>query len=262
MSDGGLGNRPPSQIRFRRKLPVTNISKYLIAFVAALALATSVQAQTSLTQTTLSAAISSSARTIPVASVTGISAGSVALIDSEIVAVASTGTNSFAVAPRGAAGTFGAPHVSGAMVLVGPAPAFIAYDPSGACTNGQGLFLYSPVVNTRTGNEWLCSSVTGKVIPGFGNTAAQSAPATAVASAAGKVTPSGPLFHITGALAITGFNIPVGFDPTEGQTVCAIPDGAFTTTNANNIAIASTGVVSKLLCWAYDPNAAKFYPTY
>jgi hypothetical protein len=80
-----------------------------------------------------------------------------------------------------------------------------------------------------------------------------------VASAAGLVTPSGPLFHITGTAAITGFNIPVGF---TGGSFTVIPDGAFTTTTANNIAIASTAVVSKPLTFTFDAGTAKFYPSY
>jgi len=163
---------------------------------------------------------------------------------------------------RGYNGTVATGHVSGAMVLIGPPEAFVTTDLSGSCTNGTGSFRFTPVVNIRNGNQWLCSTVTGKVIPGFGNIADPSQVSTAVASAAGLVTPSGPLFHITGALAITGFNIPVGFDPKVGGMICAIPDAAFTTTAANNIALASTGVISKTLCWTYDGNTAKFYPSY
>lgn len=238
---------------------------FSLALVALLVPFTALHAQTALTQTTLTAAITSGTRTIPVASVTGILAGYGAIVNNEAFSVyAVNSTNkTLTVAPRGSSGTKAFAHVNGSMVLVGPTPAFISYDPSGTCTNGQGLFLYSPVVNVITGNQWLCSSVTGQVVPGFGNASAQAAPTTAVASAAGLITPSGPLFHITGALGITGFNIPVGFDPKEGQTFCAIPDGIFTTTAANNIALASTAVVSRTLCWAYDPAAAKpFFPSY
>lgn len=235
-----------------------------LSLLAALVSFSPAYAQTALTATTLSAAIDSQTRTIPVPSLTGIVAGNFALIDNEALPIVSTNSSAltFSVAPRGAGGTLASAHKSGSMVLSGPAQAFIAYDPAGTCTNGSGLFLYSPIVNTRTGNQWLCSSVTGKVIPGFGNQVDVAAPSTAVASAAGKITPSGPMFHVTGTAAVTGFNIPVGFDPTSGGQVCVIPDGLFTTTNANNFAIASTAVVSKLLCWAYDPNTAKFYPSY
>jgi hypothetical protein len=143
------------------------------------------------------------------------------------------------------------------MVLVGAPNLFNSYDPTGGCT-AVNTFV-TPWVNTTSGNEWLCSTVTNSWVPGFGNDAALDVPTAAVASAAGLITPSGPLFHVTGTAAITGFNIPVGF---AFGSFCVIPDGIFTTTNANNIAIASTAVVSKVDCWQYDPATAKFYPSY
>lgn len=166
---------------------------------------------------------------------------------------------------RGVAGTAQTAHVSGAMVLVGPPNAFRGYDPQGGCavtSDGYGPTgqQYSNLtVNLASGYQWICSSVTNSWVPGWNNPNAP-AVSTAVASAAGLVTPSGPMFHVTGALAITGFNIPLGF---SGGQFVILPDGAFTTTNANNIAIASTGVVSKALTYSYDVNAAKpFFPSY
>jgi hypothetical protein len=242
-----------------------NMKKTTLSLSLFLLLAVSAFGQTALTATTLSSAVSTSyGTTITVASATGItvSPATILYVDGEAMVVNSVSSTNIGVR-RGAVGTAANPHLSGAMVLAGPPAAFISYDPSGSCTNGQGLFLYSPIVNVRRGNQWLCSSVTSRIVPGFGNidfTPPQ--PTTAVASAAAKVTPSGPLFHITGALAITGFNIPVGFDPKGGGTICVIPDGTFTTTTANNIGLASTAVVSKTLCWTYDANTAKFYPSY
>jgi hypothetical protein len=220
-------------------------------------------AQTSLTQTTLSAAINSSATSFKVASATGITATNTVLyVDKEAMFVNAVNSTTVSVT-RGYNGTVGRGHTSGVMVLSGPPNAFVTTEPSGACTNAQGVFQFSPVVNIRTGNQWLCSTVTGRVVPGWGNSSSEPSVTTAVASAAGLVTPSGPLFHITGALAITGFNIPVGLDTKAGGVVCAIPDGTYTTTAANNIALASTAVVSKTMCWAIDGNAAKpFFPSY
>jgi hypothetical protein len=159
---------------------------------------------------------------------------------------------------RGAAGTAAVNHISGAIVIIGPRQAFIAYDPDGACTAANTA--YTPTINIKNGYQWLCSTVSGvlKWVPGFNNPNPPE-PSAAVASAAGLITPSGPLFHITGTAAITGFNLPVGF---QKGVICAIPDGIFTTTNANNIALASTAVVSKTLCWTYDKGTAKFYPSY
>ena len=240
-----------------------NILKISLFALVALA-GVSLEAQTLQTATTLSAAIASYTNRFPVASTTAIAAGSTVLyVDNEAMFVNSVSTTGNIVGvTRGYAGTKAFGHPTGAMVLVAPPQAFISYEPSGSCTNGQGLFLYSPIVNVVSGNQWICSTVTGKVVPGFANAADQPQVTTAVASAAGKITPSGPLFHITGTSAITGFNVPVGFDPTAGGTICAIPDGIFTTTNANNIALASTGVVNKELCWAYDAGTTKFYPSY
>jgi len=228
-------------------------------------------AQTSLTATTLGSAVNAiNQRTIQLASATGVVApsaltgsGSELFIDSEAFTVTSV-SGTYVTVTRGASGTAASAHVLGAMVLIGPPQAFIStpFDPAGACKVGAGIFQYSPLINVRTGNEWLCSTITGKVVPGFSNVAGVPQVTTAVASAAGLVTPSGPLFHITGALAITGFNIPVGFDPKEGGTISVIPDGAFTTTTAGNIAVASTAVVGKVLSFTYDANTAKFYPSY
>jgi hypothetical protein len=219
-------------------------------------------------QTTLTSAIDSQTRTLPLNTVTNILVGYGAAVDNEVLMVVGVNTSAklVTVAPRGAYGTFAAPHKSGTMVLFAPASAFIKYVPAGTCTAGQGLFYQSSIlVTTDSGNagaQWVCSSVTGKIVPGWGNGTVPPAPTAAVASVAGQITPSGSLFHITGGLAITGFLIPTGFDPTEGSTVCVIPDGTFTTTTANNIAVASTAVVGKVLCWAFDPNTAKFYPYY
>lgn len=229
--------------------------------------------QTSLNQTTLSGAITSGVRQFQLASCTGVVApstgggGSLLYIDREALAInqiINPTSCLVSVAPRGSAGTKAFAHLTGTMVLVGPASAFIGFDLSGSCTVGSGKFLYTPVVNINNGNQFLCSTVTGKVIPGWASDG--SIPVgvnTVVASAAGLVTPSGPLFHVSGALAITGFNIPLGFDPTGNSGFCIVPDGAFTTTNANNIVIASTGVVGKTLCYTYDSHAAKgFSPSY
>lgn len=235
-----------------------------LLFVAVLA-AASIAAfgQTALTQTTLSAAVGSATRSIPLTSATGVTANQTLLyIDQEALFVTATSGTLATVGPRGSSGTKAFAHASGAMVLLGPPPAFISYQPAGSCTNGQGLFLYSPVVNINTGDQWLCSTVTGKIVPGFNNFKVAPQVSTAVTSTAGKITPSGPLFHITGTAAITGFNIPVGFDPLGSGQVCVVPDAAFTTTTANNIALNSTGVLNKLICWAYDGKTGSFYPTY
>ena len=179
-------------------------------------------------------------------------------------------TNQFTVL-RGLSGTATQAHLSGAPVLVwsdqvndhlyGRLGGFQGSDPkTPSCTPGNTML---PWVNVTTGAQWLCSSISNTWVPGWNNPATKR-PTAAVASAAGLITPSGPLFHITGALGITGFNIPIGFNATAtgGDSFCVIPDGAFTTTTANNIAVASTAVVSKPLCWQWDAGTSKFIPSY
>lgn len=220
-------------------------------------------AQTSLTSTTLSAAVTSSANTIRVASASGItvSAGTTAtglFIDNEYLVVTAVNGTTLTVS-RGQSGTRANSHASGATVLAGPPRAFYDVDPSGSCTAAQTA--YTPYINILTGNQWLCSTVTTTWVPGFGNpgnSGSPIAPTAAVASVAGATTISGPLFHITGTEAITSFTLPVGFK----QGFCVIPDGAFTTVAGNNIAEATTADANQTLCFTYDPVTAKLYSSY
>ena len=96
-------------------------------------------------------------------------------------------------------------------------------------------------------------------VAGFNNPEPNKGPTAAVASAAGAILPSGPLFHVTGALAVTGFTIPVGF---AGGSFVVIPDGAFTWTTAGNIAVAGTAVVNRALTFTWDSSVSKFNPSY
>lgn len=235
----------------------TYVFTLLLLFLAAALSFGQTTAVHTATQSSLPAAIANARQnTIYPSSVTAYVPGYVLYVDREAMVISSANATTKAVTlQRGQHGTSAVAHASGAMTLIGPPQVFQTYDPSGACS---APVLASPWVNIRTGEQWLCSTISGTWVPGWNN-AEPSLPTTAVASAAGLVTPSGPLFHITGALAITGFNIPLGFARGE---ICVIPDGAFTTTTANNIAIASTGVVGKRLCWAYDPATTKFYPSY
>jgi hypothetical protein len=222
----------------------------------------------SLTQTTLSSAVVKTDKVINVTSATGINAPSASTPASELYVMAPGNPRGEVMLVQAVSGTTitvargrqGAQtdFPSGSIVLIGQPNWFRDYDPSGGCT--LSLTYVAPWVNTKTGQESLCSSVTNSWVPGFGSPSGDAfAPTAAVASAAGLITPSGPLFHVTGTAAITGFNVPVGFN---GGSFTVIPDGIFTTTTANNIALASTAVVSKPLTFTYDPNTAKFYPSY
>lgn len=238
-------------------------------------------AQTSLTQTSLSAAMDAQTQTAVLASITNVNPiargqfQSILCIEQECDGVISVNAaNNNVALSRGQYGKVGS-HTSGAMILVcaaapNGANPFAAYPecfdhdpPPTGCNpvSGPSQVVVTPWLNMITGNAWLCSNVTLSWVPGFGNTSVPPQPTAAVASAAGLITPSGPLFHITGALAITGFNIPLGF---SRGTFCAIPDGPgqFTTTTAGNIALASTAIIGRTICFTWDPVAAKWYPSY
>lgn len=273
-----------------------NRFKILFLSVMLVCFGASALGQSSLTQTTLAAAQgigpaslgsgtqSSFSTTISLASATGVTQAqngqpvTYVYVDQELEGILTsiTGSTTIFNVLRAQGGTKAAAHVTADMALIGiVTPQFGGQSGSGGFQftdpqfNGTCLGTgtnQTPWVNVLTGNQWLCSSVTGTWVPGFNNFYApeQARTTVAVASAAGLVTPSGPLFHITGALAITGFNIPTGFNATAagGGSFCIIPDGAFTTTTATNIALASTGVVNKLLCYQWDNTNSKFVPSY
>ncbi len=144
----------------------------------------------------------------------------------------------------------------------------------------RGIFFQAGTVtdayivgNTLTGNvtsptffqnTWGAGAVIGPNITG-GSDTTQSyiGTGTAVTSAA-SITPTGPIFHVTGTASI---NTIVATGPPAGgggtsYCITIVPDGAFTTATGNNIAVASTAVVNKLLTMCYDATAGKWYPSY
>lgn len=261
--------------------------KKLLLLAAVICLSFSAFGQTALVQTTLSAAMqSSSTTTVAVASATGIAAGSILYIEDgtayngEAMFVNSVSGTTLGVT-RGYSGTAANPHISGALVFVSPAastglPAFYTYDPAGAAPFVNGTSSCSntaetPWINVRTGNQWLCSTVSLSWVPGFFNFEAPPGVTTAVASVAGVTAVSGPLFHVTGTNAITAWGSSTtrgsvgqggGTSDTIGSAFCVIPDAIFTTTATNNIALASTAVVNKTLCFTYDQTNKKYVPSY
>ena len=229
-------------------------------FAVAFSFAITANAQVySLTQTTLSSAIATGAvQTFTVASATGItvSPATYLYVEQEAMLVLAVNGTAITVA-RGQNTTKAAGHPTAAMVLIGSPDWFSDTDPTGACVTASTKT--APHVNVLTGKEWLCSTITLSWVPGFQNTTLPARVTAAVASAAGLITPSGPLFHVTGTAAITGFTIPVGF---AYGSFSVIPDGIFTTTTANNVAIASTAVVGKLLTFTWDDKNSNFVPSY
>lgn len=261
------------------------------------ALAGTMFGQTALTQTTLAAAVngptlysgnSNALQTqVTLTSVTGVNGpvlGSqpttLLYVGKEAMAVMAVNSTTKVVQVLRAYGGVGAPHPNGDMVLIGaiassnpalaqggnPVAGFFEFDPSGNCT--ASATQTTPWINISTGAQWLCSTLTNTWVPGFGNPGNSGTPnamSAAVASAT-TLTPSGPLFHITGSTAVTTIGIPIGFNATAvgGGQFCVIPDNATAAgfTAGNNIAISTTFVVNKLLCMTWDATNSKFVPTY
>jgi hypothetical protein len=231
--------------------------------VSLFALATFADAQSNtFTQTSITAAMTATQNYAVLASATNVAAAKGILIDSELMVVGKYYTTGLTVPVTRDTQKKGQ-HASGAAALVGKPAWFSTFDPYGGCTAANTLVTpWVTVPNQFLGGDarqWICSTILNRWVPGWNNDLAPPQPTAAVASAAGLITPSGQLFHITGVLAITGFNIPVGF---AYGSFTVIPDGIWTTTTANNIALASTSIVSKPLTFVFDANTAKFYPSY
>jgi hypothetical protein len=112
-------------------------------------------AQTILTPTTLSTAVSdSSGKQIILASATNAVTGNVVYIDHELMDIqVGDGSNKTITVRRGAAGTHAAPHISGANAFVGTPSQFFqrsaAQEKQGSCTRANELVL--PYINVLTG---------------------------------------------------------------------------------------------------------------
>lgn len=234
--------------------------------------------QNTLVQTSLSAAITNTQLSFGVSSATGIVAptngvaGSMLWVQDvgqqmgeqmQVISISSTTVTVRRTDSRATG------HLSGAMVLVATAPNwFYTRDPRGNCTLANTYV--TPWLNITNGAQWLCSPKTLAWIPGWNNLFAppQINAATAVASVAGTTGVDGPLIHVSGTNAITAWQPGIGW---QGQGFCAIPDAAFTTTTGGTtvastrvtaIAIASTAVLNKTICFTYDFTNSKFTASY
>jgi hypothetical protein len=263
--------------------------KHTIKIILALSLgAFAVQAQTALTATNTTALMTSSQNYIQLTSTTGIADKSlIYIIDigdtlGELAQVRGACSSTQCTIVRN--GQKVRAHASGAQVIISPTysnnyafgQAFQAADPAGAAgvvgtTPSCANTLYTPWVNYTTGSQWICSSQTNTWVAGWGPTNVngyQVLSGTATASVAGTTVIAGPLVHISGTNAITAFQPSVGWN---GQGFCVIPDAAFTTTTGGTtvastrviaIALGSTAVANKMLCFSYDAFNSKFVPSY
>jgi len=132
------------------------INRIAFTLLAAFALVSQVEAQTAITNTTISAAITSTSATqFTVASATGFSVNYIAVMDNEARRI--TAINGLVIsATRGASGTRPSTHISGSAVYVGPGDYFATYDRAGSCTAANELV--SPVINVANGKRFTCTA--------------------------------------------------------------------------------------------------------
>ena len=204
-----------------------NKIKSLLVFVGLLLLSVSTSwAQATLTETTLSAAISDKAeQTFTVTSATGFSAGRIAYVDKEALRITAV-SGTLITAVRGASGTRATTHASAATIYVGPANYFTTYDRAGSCTSTSELVL--PVVNVSSGNIFQCTSSLWVIInsPGASATGLTAlGPATAGDIDVGSATlPFDDIFiaGTSGTPATNNFRITGA--STSGTRVITLPD--------------------------------------
>ena len=84
--------------------------------------------------------------------------------------------------------------------------------------------------------------------------------APTIASAT-TIAPVNYITFISGTTAIVNIT-PTAVMANGGGALILIPTGAFTTTTAGNIALASTATVGRAMTMVYDSNTTKWYPSY
>ena len=254
--------------------------------IIALALAAFGFGQTILSTTTLGAALTAATTTVTLASTSTMqTAGPVnqintcLFIDGELFGVA-TVVSSTVVTVQGRGKGCGAiglssrpePHASGAIVyfantvtngnFITPAASLIGKNtipasqhyPGETCTAANETAL--PLIYIQNGVKldclasgvWIQTNAPGPPVLGSVYTVP-----------AGAIVPTGNIFLTdTGTAAATSITVPHGWG--AGMSITIIPGGAFTTTNAGNIRIASTAVAGKALIMTWD--GAKWDPSY
>lgn len=132
----------------------------ILASVLTLALVAPAWAQTSLTETTVSTAMTASQNYIILASATGVVPGGGIYVDREFMRVGSGYTSAAGTRIPVIRGAKAVKHAASVPVYVAPAAAFVTKDYDGACSPADEA--YSPLVNTENGNIWECNSAVAK----------------------------------------------------------------------------------------------------
>ena len=143
---------------------MTMIRSFILTLALCVALPGVLQAQTAITRTTLSVAITAAqgtptSQSITVASATGISVGSVLWIEGSVYRITAISGTTITVINQ----WYPASHLSSAGVYVVPLGAQYTTDPTGSCVRGSGAFpLYSPYAlhfNVTNGTIAHCRAV-------------------------------------------------------------------------------------------------------
>lgn len=151
------------------------ILRLTLVLAAVLTLARPARAQTILSETTLNAAVTSTAATTTFTVVSTTTAptanwavGNILWVDLEATIITAIPSSTTVTVRRGQLGTLIPPngHASAAVVYVGSPNSFISADPltngaAGRCTRSN--YTNMPLVNTRNGNVWSCPQGTGRV---------------------------------------------------------------------------------------------------
>lgn len=127
--------------------------------LAVLALGPTMTAQTALSNSTLSAAVTATATTIPVTSASGTFTvvGNTLYVDVEAMNITAVSTSPARLTvQRGVYGTVASAHASGATFLTAPGQAMIGADPVGPCTRAGNTYL--PLINAYSGIIWSCDA--------------------------------------------------------------------------------------------------------
>jgi hypothetical protein len=93
----------------------------------------------------------------------------------------------------------------------------------------------------------------------FNNNFPNFSPSVPTIASAATIAPTTPLAFISGTTTISTITAPLGYNSVQ---FCAIPSGLWVTNTSSNIALASTAVINKVLCFFYNQANNFWYPSY
>lgn len=197
-------------------------------------------AQTTINSTTASAAVSTTANTVLLASVANISVNDLIFIDQEAMRVRAINGSVLTVS-RAAFGPLES-HASGALVWTGPEQRFASgVPPRGVCTIGNET--YAPRILLGSGDYWYCTnSVWTRYSPVPGNGGAVM-PRAAMANASYTVLPTDYLIAITSLTGAKTITLPAASSMPPGKIIIIKDESGVLSTSASIVISASSGSI-------------------